>query len=1603
MLGVRYYPLRSYQPMAGCIVGLSTSWSSSGSPPTVEPLEPRLLMSGGAPVIGMNLASVSYWDEQWVFVDAMRSSMPWVSQNADPDGSWQNGVPLQADPAGWPVLQSGQAAATLMFRNGGNYPAGQYVVNYEGTGTLSFDFDATVISQSGNRMVLDVTPSAAGIFMRIETSDPNDHVRNVRVTMPGFENATSQFHPLFTQRLQPFGVLRFMDFMRTNNSTLASWNDRTLPNSYTQGGDNGVSVEVMVDLANEMGADPWFNIPIEADDNFVQNFATIVHDRLDPNLKAHIEYSNEVWNGQFTQDDYVAAQGVALGLSSTSWLAGQRYYSQRSVEIFNIFEAVFGGTSRLVRVMGTQRSNLGVSTNVMDWQNAYQSVDALAVAPYFAGGFRGPNRTDQVIQMSVDQILDEIELSLDWDTVGMAQLSDMASAWGVDMVAYEGGQHMVGYWGAENNDTLTQLLIAANRHPRMEQFYHKYLRNWMNDGGKTFVAFNNVCQPSKWGSWGALEYQDQVLDNAPKYKGLLAAASGELFVTGAADTPAAALMAPTLSGTGQNTYSFQVTYSDNVAIDVYDLDSSDIRVVGPNGFNQLAVFDFMDSASFGQSRTANYHVAAPSGSTWTNLHNGTYSVVVESEQVADTLGTPVASGVIGSFSVNVGGAVQGPTANILPITPDPRNSPVGIVTVDFTSDVQNVDVGDFSLTRYGNAIDLSGVSVVALSGSQYILDLSLVTWWSGPYELTLATSDITDLTGNPLSAGSSEAWVNDEMAPTGGIVPITPDPRNNAVGVVTVNFSEHVKNVETSDFTLTHDGSVVSLSGLAVTLVSGSQFALNLSAVTGLSGTYVLTLATSDITDLVGNPLQAGDSDSWVTNTTEPVASIVPITPDLRNDAVGVVTVNFSENVLNVDATDFMLTRDGSAVSLSAVTVAPVSGSQFTLDLSAVTGQSGTYMLTLTTSDITGLTGNPLATGDSDSWVTNMAGPTANIVPITPDPRSDAVSVVSVNFSENVLNVDAGDFTLMHNGSPVNLSGLSVTPVSGLQFALDLSTVTGLSGTYVLTLNTSNITDYLGNPLQAGDIDSWVTHSAGGAGPTISSLVLLEQVSGATVQANPVVLTARGVASAASSVTTVSFYQDTNGDGIGQAAELRGHDTNGSDGWDWLGIGQGGSRYLAQATDGNGAVSEFLTVTALDVTIGDGAHNSLEYTDADGTLVSVKFSGGTAMVSIVGARNLTLQQLNQGVIVTGENLYIDQIDTSATSTKSGLTFKAKGGDDLADVKLISGATAVGRLSARSIDLTGAGIVMTGSGAFGSIQIHDLASGAGVIMPGSVDAVGATIDARRIGDGAAVTLGSAIKSIRFERWVSGQINASWVGSISVTGDRSVGVSGDFGADVTLSGADRENVSVSKLSVAGNLVGGTWAVPGDIKSWKVNANATADITANCLKNASVGGDALGLRMTLTHAVDPLDAKLMALGKFKVKGWFNNSQIRSNGNIGAISVGGSRDSVIHAGVADGVSGTPSTAADFGSLASIKSFKVKGLPGVSASMSRTELAAWSIGQTSLKEVVVNDPAQASTVVANTLNSYSRQEGSTRFRWKSNRDVNVLQQVSAGMVMLVA
>jgi hypothetical protein len=515
----------------------SSSGSSSGSK-----------AANSTSPLGSNLTQFRDYSEEYALVDAFKASRSWISGSTS--GTWDDGRPIDVDADGWVrSLAPGQIARTLMFTGLSDYPGGRYTVLYDGEGTLTYGSDAKkndALSAPG-RDVLDVTPGG-GIELDV-VSLGSTPIKNIRVIMPGgacsndstkscdpagtnacggsaqcvpfTSNYEKQiFHPDFLSRLKTYRVIRFMDWMDTNGSQQSTWSGRPKATD-ARYSEKGMPVEIMTALANRLHADPWFSMYHLADDQYVTEFAKYVHDNLDPTLHVYIEHSNEVWNGQFAQASYAENTGLSLGLSTLPYEAQVRYHSRRSVQIFDLFTKVFGDTSRLVRVMASQAGNAWTSDTELAFEDAAKKTDALAIAPYFASDLGLPENQARVDSMSVDSLAAELaSVSLPTALQWVDDNRAVAEKYGVDLVAYEGGQSLVGVNGQEHDTTLNSLFDAMNRDPRMGQIYRSYLEGWKQRGGKLFIHYQNCSAYTLWGRWGSLESLRAPDTKAPKYKAL---------------------------------------------------------------------------------------------------------------------------------------------------------------------------------------------------------------------------------------------------------------------------------------------------------------------------------------------------------------------------------------------------------------------------------------------------------------------------------------------------------------------------------------------------------------------------------------------------------------------------------------------------------------------------------------------------------------------------------------------------------------------------------------------------------------------------------------------------------------------------------------------------------------------------------------------------------------------------------------------------------------------------------------------------------------------------------------------------------------------------
>lgn len=476
--------------------------------------------------VGTNLAELRDYSPERPFNDAFKQSRDWISGTAT---TWDDKRVVDVDARGWvKELKPGQIARSLVFWGDGlQFPAGAYHVTWQGTGELDFAPQGGASSSTGQgRARLDVDSARGGLAVVVTRTDPKDPIRDIHVWLPGVDPATAKgyggFNPVFLQRLKGYSTLRFMDWMQTNASVIKNANDRPVVDDarYTV---KGVPMEVMIDLANAVGADAWINIGHSWGDELVEAAATVARDRLKAGLRIYVEHSNEIWNGQFPQANAMRDRGVAAGLSKDVFDAQIRYHAQRSVEVHAVFDRVFGSQkNQIIRVLGSWAANSWSTQTMLEHLNDHKwAVDAVAIAPYFGNSLGEPEQRGAVQGMGLADLMKRLEASVDESLVWVKEAQQITARHKVQLIAYEGGQHLVGIGPVAQDAHVNALFDAANVAAGMKGLYLRYLQGWKANGGGLFVHFTSTMRNSKYGRWGSTESMEQPRAEAPKYDALM--------------------------------------------------------------------------------------------------------------------------------------------------------------------------------------------------------------------------------------------------------------------------------------------------------------------------------------------------------------------------------------------------------------------------------------------------------------------------------------------------------------------------------------------------------------------------------------------------------------------------------------------------------------------------------------------------------------------------------------------------------------------------------------------------------------------------------------------------------------------------------------------------------------------------------------------------------------------------------------------------------------------------------------------------------------------------------------------------------------------------
>lgn len=331
-----------------------------------------------------NLDPVSAYSGYAVFLNRAKTLREWFINGG--------GTPT-LDSRGYPVNATGDFRGTIGLEYASELIArfgnARVVLKWTGTGSVGLHAVAgTVVGTPGaNRAVYTATLNAGNGQTETQqtvlaiSGSPKDIVVVPEALEALYDGGTTLFDPLFLDYVKRYDVLRFMDWGVTNTKGSDAWPTRSTfaaRSKYDYAtwsnyrGDTNperpeVPMEVMIALCNEAKCDMHYNIPFECVPDSGTTFTqaalhwNFIKDNLHSDLRAFIEFSNEVWNnGAFGQAQAALTKGGAHTFSNGQNSIGDGWYAYRCLPLMAAAKADFAATpDRLVTCYGIQQGGFG--------------------------------------------------------------------------------------------------------------------------------------------------------------------------------------------------------------------------------------------------------------------------------------------------------------------------------------------------------------------------------------------------------------------------------------------------------------------------------------------------------------------------------------------------------------------------------------------------------------------------------------------------------------------------------------------------------------------------------------------------------------------------------------------------------------------------------------------------------------------------------------------------------------------------------------------------------------------------------------------------------------------------------------------------------------------------------------------------------------------------------------------------------------------------------------------------------------------------------------------------------------------------------------------
>jgi hypothetical protein len=473
-----------------------------------------------------------------MFADVMKQARHW----GNPNTPWDEAAPQDAN--SWPTGDAGAVFAVGVPGMGGTYRlsfTGNANVGIIASTDRPNTYVQNKIYNSGtNTTTADIVVSAAERNLMLSFTGQLGGVKDVKLIRPNAQ-PTDLFNPAFLARLRYFTTLRLMDPLATNGNPQVLWSDRTRPANASQA--KGMSWEYAVMLANTTGKDLWINIPHRVlgstyqlgETDYVTKVAQLfkygsdgvnpytgpygsgtpnpvplsgpIYPPLNPALHVYVEFSNELWNGIFSQDTWIvglaqaalAARDPDLCYDGTTnlWTIVPRLMAKAIMQVSNGFRQAYGDGAMMTQirpVLAAQIANAGTfgGLGYLDarYGGSFRYLYGVAGAPYI-------DIADERLPLTLDQTFAEMTTYQSGNLIPwITNLSAIARSHGIKMLAYEGGQTLYPSLGN------SAVKLAAQTDQRMKSQMLNLFSNWTAGGGDIFMFYSLASAWNNSGYWG---------------------------------------------------------------------------------------------------------------------------------------------------------------------------------------------------------------------------------------------------------------------------------------------------------------------------------------------------------------------------------------------------------------------------------------------------------------------------------------------------------------------------------------------------------------------------------------------------------------------------------------------------------------------------------------------------------------------------------------------------------------------------------------------------------------------------------------------------------------------------------------------------------------------------------------------------------------------------------------------------------------------------------------------------------------------------------------------------------------------------------------------